>query len=156
MKKFVFAFVLTSVSIAGLITGCSKSSNGSAYTMTATVTSPGGSKSNFSASGNYDVTASDSSSAVQVFGASMSGATLVSSIALDLFNSYSGPGTYYFNDTSTTLANYYTSGNTISVRHGWVTISSTSGEVVKGTFSLTLDDSTTITNGVFTAAGKGF
>jgi len=126
--------------------------------MTATITSPTGNKTSFSASGSL-VSAQDSSGIATISGGMATNNVLQSTISMDLFN-YTGTGTYYFNDTTyTNLGSYYvvsTPSSTTNIAHGFITITSTAGEVVKGSFSLTLTDSTTITNGVFTAAGKGF
>jgi hypothetical protein len=151
MNKIVSSVI--SILVLCLITlSCTKSSN-SGYSMTATVTSPTGNVTSFSALANT-VLAKDSAGYITITGGTL---TPVSAIAM-IFSGYSGGKTYALLGADSVVHGFYTTSTSsyVAIAHGQVTINHVTGNTANGTFSFTLVDSTKVTNGVYTASASGF
>lgn len=142
---------------------CSKSNSSSlvlppsSYNMAATVT-----KSStailFSATGPAYITAVKTKDICTITASDTSGGAVVSNFTFIIVNCR-GIGTYTFDSSSDTKADYETTGvaNTqTAFAYGTIAITAISGENISGTFSGTLTDGSVIAGGKFTAWGKGF
>jgi hypothetical protein len=157
MKKYtIFAILIVLLIVS--FENCKKSTPSPlpSYTMSATLTKSA-TPSLFSASGVYYVTAVDSGGECIISGSQTSGTSVVSNFTMAILN-YTGAGTYVF-DSNFVVGYYETIDSAFKQTafvSGTLTIKNVSGENIYGSFSGTLRDSTTVTNGKFVALGNGF
>ena len=146
------------------LSGCCKSGSSpsvilspTSYTMSATITKPGGS-SPFSALGPSYVSATETKTNCIISASDTSGMAVISNFTFTIAP-FHGAGTYVFDSTSVTKADYETSGiiyTQTSFAYGTIVLTQIAGENISGTFFGTLTDGSVITGGKFTALGRGF
>jgi hypothetical protein len=112
----------------------------------------------FSAPGYSWVRAIDSNMQCKIFGSDTFSDAVVSSFRFRIYD-YAGAGTYVFDSTSQSYADYETNDPVYSqtaFTYCVVHIISVVPDNVSGTFSGSLADGSVVTNGIFTVSGKGF
>ena len=161
MRKYPILFALLYIAMC-VLSGCSKSDSSavlppSSYTMSATITTSA-TATPFSATGPVYVTAVRTGSICTITATDTSRGSVVSDLKFIIVD-YNGVGTYIFDSTSRTKADYETTGisNThTAVAYGTIVITTISGANISGTFSGGLTDGAVIAGGKFTAWGTGF
>ncbi len=157
-------FISISVAAAAL-SGCCKNKNNAAsallspssYYMSASITKAG-SNTKFSAQTSFYVTAVKSGDDCVISGSDTSGKVVVANFTFTI-HKFTGTKTYVFDSAATSHGDYETNGiayTQTAFSHCQISISNISGKNISGTFNGTLTDGSVVSDGKFTALGKGF